>query len=132
MAFFKKIGEVVGNTFINRCTFVNDTEYQVTIVDHDNTRSFRPGTSQGNWTIPGFDCKMIMELPSGEKKSISFPASAYEGRTHKISEIFQEHIRMIEIKVIQAFSRWEFVYNHTGGHEEKMSFKWSLRAVGKQ
>ena len=124
MAFiFNKIAEVVENTVMNNCTFENDTEYQVTIVDHDNTRRLRPHTSQGNYLLPGFSVDLIMLLPFGEEKKINFPSSAFEGRTHKISKIFQEHIMKIEIKVIKAFSRWEFVYNHTGGYEEKMSSK---------
>ena len=50
--FFKVTKDVIGTTFVKKCTFENDTKYKVFIEDHDGTRILEPGSSEGSvWYI---------------------------------------------------------------------------------
>ena len=89
--FFKTIGDVVKTTFVKECTFYNDTDYEVVVVDHDGTRTLHPGCSEGNYLVTGFSVSLVLKLPGREERK-PFPSSQYDNRTHAMSEVFRDEI----------------------------------------
>lgn len=122
--------EVVENAVVKRCTFENDTDYTVMIVDHDGTRSLDPDEQQGNYLIGGFSVDLVLKLPDAEEVKITFPSSNFENRTHKMSKIFADAIREYEssramqsVQILRALSKWHLTFSHPGGYEETASIK---------
>ena len=132
--FFEAIGnvvrEVAENTVVKKCTFQNDTKYDVMIIDHDGTRTLGPGESQDNYLVTGFSVDLVMKLSRTKKVKINFPSSSFENRTHKMGLIFRDHIKeyesnsaMSSVTVLSGYCRWHLVYSHPRGYEEKVSIK---------
>ena len=88
--------EETDKSFVNYCTLQNDTQYEVEIIDFDGNRTLKPGDSQGNWLIIGFNIKLVIKFPGSEEEKITFPASEYKNLTHKMSELFQDQISKYE------------------------------------
>ncbi|XP_028396876.1 uncharacterized protein LOC114520737 [Dendronephthya gigantea] len=118
--FWEDTKAVVKNTVIATCTFENDTQYPVEIVDHDGTRTLNPTESEGNYLVRGFSVDLIMKLPEGKEAKINFPSSRFENRRHKMSVIFKDHTNERPLEVLETISSWKFLYNHPGGCEMKV------------
>ena len=120
-SFIRQAADVASAVIVNavkkECVFMNDTKYNVKIIDWDGTHDLRPGTSQGNYLLNGFSLDLVMHLPGGKEAKINFHSSQFENRTHKMSSIFEAYIRDCEISVTGASSRWDLSYNHHGGFE---------------
>lgn len=126
----RKTIEVVVKAVVKRCTFENDTEYTVLIVDHSGTGSLDPDEQQGNYLISGFSVDLVLKLPDAEEVKITFPSSSFENRTHKISQIFADAIREYEnsramqsVQILTGFSKWHLTFSHPGGYEETAMIK---------
>ena len=122
--------EVVKNAVVKRCTFKNDTNYTVMIVDHDGTRSLDPDEQQGNYLISGFSVDLVLKLPDAEEVKITFSSSSFENRMHKMSNIFTNAIReyknsraMQSVQILRGFSKWHLTFSHPGGYEETATIK---------
>ena len=111
---------VVKNTVFATCTFENNTQYPVEIVDHDGTRTLHPGEAEGNYLVRGFSVDLIMQLSGGKEVKINFPTSRYENRRHKMSVIFKDHINECPLEILDVTSTWKFITNHPGGFERKV------------
>ena len=127
--FWNSTKAVVQNTVVATCTFENDTQYPVVIVDHDGTRTLHPRGLEGNYLVRGFSVDLIMQLSGGREVKINFPTRRFENRRHKMSVIFRDHINACTLEVLDATSCWKFISNHPGGFEKKveMSSKHSWR-----
>ena len=101
-AFFKTVGDVVSNAVVKQCTFYNDTDYQVMVVDHDGTRTLNPGCSEGNYLVSGFSLDLVMKFPGSKEEKINFSSSDFGNRTHKMSVIFRSKISAFEDSCRQA------------------------------
>ena len=126
----KTVRDVTGNAVVKKCTFENDTKYDVEIVDHDGTRTLGPGESQGNYLVTGFSVDLVMKLSDTKEVKINFPSSKFENRTHKMGLVFNDHIKEFEsssalsaVTVLDGYCRWHLVCSHPGGHERKVSIK---------
>lgn len=111
---------------VRQCIFYNDTNYLVLIIDHDGTRSLKPGEIQGNYLVKGLSVDLLMKLTDNREVKINFPSSKFENRTHKMSTIFENEIKAYELsltKVVHANSKWHLVYNHPGGFENLVTIE---------
>ncbi len=109
-AFFKTIGDVVSNAVVKQCTFYNDTDYRVVVVDHDGTRTLDPGDSEGNYLVSGFSVDLVMKFLGSKEEKITFPSSDFDNRTHKMSVVFGSKIREFEnsqVKATPLASKWK-------------------------
>ena len=73
----------------NNCKLHNDTDYEVTIVDYDGTRTLKPGFETSNYLLKGgFHLKLVMEFPGGWKEGIvRLNGSDFDGRTQQMSKL---------------------------------------------
>lgn len=123
----KMVDDVVGSAIKKDCTFVNDTEFEVEIVDYDSTRKLRPGYEEDNWLITGLaSVDIVLKFPHSEEAKINFPASKFENRRHKISYIFRNEIsefkskhNVSQLNVIDTYSKWHLAMNHGGGYKKE-------------
>eukprot|EP01084_Bolivina_argentea_P095472 171638_1 len=120
------VGDVMKNVVISKCTLYNDTEYEITIVDYDDTRKLKPHYKQGNGLVAGsIDLILIDHLNDYEEHKINFPASKFEGREHRMSVVFAQILKKIKpqsCQVRKVASHWKLVFSH-GGFEMQREYE---------
>ena len=113
----------------NNCKLYNDTDYKVTIVDYDGTRTLKPGFETSNYLLKGsYYLKLVMEFPDGWKEGIAYLyGSEFEGRTHRMSNLFHDQIHEYtnnhiptNMKVTRSFSKWHLLHKHPGGFQQEV------------
>ena len=96
------IGDVVGDAFVERCRFQNDTKYKVLIIDHIGIRALNPDeTSRVNYLAKGFSVDLVVKLTDAKEEKINFPSSKFENRTQKMSMIFAHTIKAYELSLVR-------------------------------
>ena len=85
-------------SWTNWCYIYNDTPYHVTIEDYDNTRPLQPYHTQYNYLLKGatYYINLVINLPGSGKETRRLYNYEYQGKTHKISEIFNIDIKRYE------------------------------------
>jgi len=115
------------------CTLYNDTEYDVVVVNYDRTVRMPPGDRYYPWLLKGgnYYLKIIMEFPGvWEEGVVYLYAHEFEDRTHRMSTMFNKQITEYQknhipanIKVTQAYSKWQFLQKHPGGFEQQLEIQ---------
>lgn len=95
--------------FTKSTTLVNDTEYKVIIIDHDNTRDLKPGTSQGNTLAKGFSIDLeIRHEKDSERKNLNYENDS----KYYMSNFFKDKIAAWKLKQVKRTGEIELSWKH--------------------